>query len=69
MVEDKTRHLLATGADTLVSADWGCLLNIKGSLAYQGKTLPAMHLASFLLAHSEPVAQCLQEPKQEAHHE
>ena len=23
MVEDKTRHLLATGADTLVSADWG----------------------------------------------
>jgi L-lactate dehydrogenase complex protein LldE len=31
MVEDKTRHLLATGADTLVSADWGCLLNIKGS--------------------------------------
>ena len=69
MVEDKTRHLLATGADTLVSADWGCLLNIKGSLAYQGKTLPAMHLASFLLAHSEPVAQGLKAQKQGAHHE
>lgn len=54
MVEDKTRHLLATGADTLVSADWGCLLNIKGSLAYQGRILPATHLASFLLAHSRP---------------
>ena len=64
MVEDKTRHLLATGADTLVSADWGCLLNIKGSLAYQGKTLLAMHLASFLLAHSKPLSE-----KQEAHHE
>ena len=54
MVEDKTRHLLATGAETLVSADWGCLLNIKGSLAYQGRILPATHLASFLLAHSRP---------------
>lgn len=53
MVEDKTRHLLATGADTLISADWGCLLNIKGSLEYQGKQLPAMHLASFLLSHSQ----------------
>jgi L-lactate dehydrogenase complex protein LldE len=37
-----------------VSADWGCLLNIKGSLAYQGRILPATHLASFLLAHSRP---------------
>ena len=33
-------------------------------LAYQGKTLPAMHLASFLLAHSEPVAQGLKAQKQ-----
>ena len=33
--------LLATGADTLVSADWEVpLLNIKGSLAYQGRILP-----------------------------
>lgn len=54
MVEDKSRHLLATGAKVLVSADWGCLLNIKGSLAYQGQHLPAVHLASFLLHHSEP---------------
>ncbi|KEY59965.1 (Fe-S)-binding protein [Serratia sp. DD3] len=53
MVEDKVRHLQNTGAEMLVSADWGCLLNIKGALAYQGKVLPAQHLASFLLAHSQ----------------
>lgn len=49
MVEDKTHHIGQTKADTLVSADWGCLLNINGSLEYQGKELKGRHLASFLL--------------------
>ncbi|MDF2152653.1 (Fe-S)-binding protein [Vibrio sp. CAU 1672] len=49
MVEDKTHHLSATNADTLVSADWGCLLNINGALEYQGKAMQGRHLASFLL--------------------
>ncbi len=50
MVEDKTRHLTATKANNLISADWGCLLNINGALEYQGKTLLGQHLASFILA-------------------
>lgn len=50
MVEDKTRHLSETQATELVSADWGCLLNINGSLEYQGSALRGQHLASFLLA-------------------
>lgn len=50
MVEDKTTYLCATEASQLVSADWGCLLNINGALEYQGKTLRGVHLASFLLA-------------------
>ena len=49
MVEDKTHHLSNTKADELVSADWGCLLNINGSLEYQGKPMKGRHLASFLL--------------------
>jgi len=49
MVEDKTAHRVATRASELVSADWGCLLNINGALAYQGKTMRGRHLASFLL--------------------
>jgi L-lactate dehydrogenase complex protein LldE len=48
MVEDKTTHLCQTQADQLVSADWGCLLNINGALEYQGKALKGQHLASFL---------------------
>ncbi|EGR9006094.1 (Fe-S)-binding protein [Vibrio vulnificus] len=49
MVEDKTRHIEATAAETLVSADWGCLLNINGAFEYQGKAIKGRHLASFLL--------------------
>lgn len=49
MVEDKTHHLSNTKADELVSADWGCLLNINGALDYQGKSMRGRHLASFLL--------------------
>ncbi|MDX1300870.1 (Fe-S)-binding protein [Photobacterium sp.] len=49
MVEDKTRHLSDTQASQLVSADWGCLLNINGALEYQGKPMRGRHLASFLL--------------------
>ncbi|MFT5675776.1 MAG: L-lactate dehydrogenase complex protein LldE [Paraglaciecola sp.] len=49
MVEDKTRHLSETQASDLVSADWGCLLNINGAMEYQGKPMRGRHLASFLL--------------------
>ncbi|WP_417357215.1 MULTISPECIES: (Fe-S)-binding protein [Gammaproteobacteria] len=49
MVEDKTRHIVNSGAPELVSADWGCLLNINGALEYQGERLQGRHLASFLL--------------------
>lgn len=48
MVEDKSRHLSQTEAKELVSADWGCLLNINGALEYQGKEMKGKHLASFL---------------------
>ncbi|CAM3509397.1 Lactate utilization protein A [Vibrio aerogenes CECT 7868] len=53
MVEDKVAHLLSTGAEYLVSADWGCLLNINGSLQYQEQPLQGRHLATFLLERTQ----------------
>ncbi|GAA3698326.1 (Fe-S)-binding protein [Oceanisphaera sediminis] len=53
MVQDKTQHLSEAGAEQLISADWGCLLNINGALEYQGKALKGIHLATFLLSRME----------------
>jgi len=56
MVEDKVKALKATGAERVVSADCGCLMNILGHAAWQDRqagcktpTLPGEHIASFLL--------------------
>ncbi|RZI43182.1 (Fe-S)-binding protein [Herbaspirillum sp. HC18] len=48
MVTDKVASACATGADRLVSADCGCLLNIGHAAKHQGAPLPVEHLASFL---------------------
>jgi L-lactate dehydrogenase complex protein LldE len=55
IVTDKVVALRDTGAERVVSADCGCLLNITGRAAKQdelaacaGPTLPGEHLASFL---------------------
>jgi len=56
MVEDKVKSLKATGAERVVSADCGCLMNILGHAAWKDRqegraapTLPGEHIASFLL--------------------
>ncbi|MCK6392038.1 MAG: (Fe-S)-binding protein, partial [Azonexus sp.] len=56
MVEDKVKALKATGAQRVVSADCGCLMNILGHAAWkdaqEGRaqpSLPGEHIASFLL--------------------
>ena len=48
MVADKTQSLLTSGAQQVVSADCGCLLNINGAFAKQNIPLLGQHLASFL---------------------
>ena len=48
MVADKTQSLLASGAQQVVSADCGCLLNINGAFEKQNSPLLGQHLASFL---------------------
>ena len=56
MVGDKLASLKATGAKQMVTADCGCMLNISRRAAKEdrdagrvGASLPAEHLASFLL--------------------
>ena len=60
MVADKLESLKATGAERVLSADCGCLMNILGHAAWKdaqdgqtSATLPGEHIASFLLRRTE----------------
>jgi glycolate oxidase iron-sulfur subunit len=46
--ERKARHLLATGADLLATANPGCLLQLRASLARLGERLPMAHVMEVL---------------------
>ncbi len=48
MVADKTRDIAATGADTLLAGDLGCLLNIAGRLQREDSTVKVRHVAEVL---------------------
>ncbi len=48
MLENKLRHLQASGAEALVSCDMGCLLHLQGGLHRRGSALPVKHLAQIL---------------------
>ncbi len=48
MVDDKIRSLAATGADTLLGGDLGCLMNIAGRLKRQGSRIRVLHTAEVL---------------------
>jgi L-lactate dehydrogenase complex protein LldE len=48
MVSDKTRDIVATGAETVLAGDLGCLLNIAGRLQRQGHTTKVRHVAELL---------------------
>ena len=48
MVSDKAADIVATGADTLLCGDMGCLLNMAGKLARLGKPVAVRHVAEVL---------------------
>ena len=50
MVKDKIANIVKTGADTLVSCDCSCLMNIAGGMEKQGGngSIRALHLAQLL---------------------
>lgn len=48
MVDEKVRHVEETGADYLIGADAGCLMNIGGRIERKGKPIKVMHIAEIL---------------------
>jgi L-lactate dehydrogenase complex protein LldE len=48
MVSDKAADIAATGADTLLAGDLGCLLNMAGRLSREGSDVRVRHVAEVL---------------------
>jgi L-lactate dehydrogenase complex protein LldE len=48
MLEKKLKHIQATGADTLIAGDLGCLMNMAGKLKREGSPVKVRHIAEVL---------------------
>jgi L-lactate dehydrogenase complex protein LldE len=48
MVTDKVNNIIASGADTVVGCDMGCLMNIQGMLSRMGSDIKTLHIAQIL---------------------
>lgn len=48
MLEKKLKNINATGADTLIAGDLGCLMNMAGKLKRQGSPVKVRHVAEVL---------------------
>jgi L-lactate dehydrogenase complex protein LldE len=56
MVEDKVANIEATGAEVVLAADMGCLLNIAGKLKRKGSRVEARHVAEVLAGMAQDAA-------------
>jgi L-lactate dehydrogenase complex protein LldE len=54
IVTKKAEHIAATGAQTLLAGDLGCLMNMAGRLQRLGKPVQARHIAEVLAGMNEP---------------
>ena len=50
MMENKVNNIIASGADTVVTCEPGCLMNISGGLRKAGSNIRAMHIIDLLSA-------------------
>jgi L-lactate dehydrogenase complex protein LldE len=48
MMENKVKHIVASGAETVVMCEPGCLMNIAGGLHKAGSSIRAMHIIDLL---------------------
>jgi len=55
MVSQKVADIAATGADTLLAGDLGCLLNMAGRLTRLGSPIAVRHVAEVLAGMAETV--------------
>ncbi len=56
MASDKTANIAATGADTLLAGDMGCLMNMAGLLSREGRPVRVRHVAEVLAGMTDAVA-------------
>jgi L-lactate dehydrogenase complex protein LldE len=56
MAADKAADIAATGADTLLAGDLGCLLNMAGKLTRLGNSIRVRHVAEVLADMADEVA-------------
>ena len=54
IVTKKAEHIAATGADTLLAGDLGCLMNMAGKLQRLGSPVKARHIAEVLAGIDTP---------------
>jgi L-lactate dehydrogenase complex protein LldE len=59
MLEKKIKHIAATGADTLIAGDLGCLMNMAGKLKREGSPIRVRHVAEVLAGDTDtpPIAE------------
>ena len=48
MMENKVKNIITSGADTVVTCEPGCLMNISGGLHKAGSSVRAMHIIDLL---------------------
>jgi L-lactate dehydrogenase complex protein LldE len=48
MLEKKLKNIVASGADTLIAGDLGCLMNMAGKLKRDGSSIKVRHVAEVL---------------------
>lgn len=48
MMENKVNNIIASGADTVITCEPGCLMNIAGGLHQAGSNIRAMHIIDLL---------------------
>ena len=48
MMENKVKHIISSGADTVVTCEPGCLMNVAGGLHKSGSHIRAMHIIDLL---------------------
>jgi len=56
IVEKKTANIAASGAETLLAGDLGCLMNMAGKLSREGREIKARHVAEVLAGMSDEPA-------------
>ncbi len=59
MLEKKLKNILASGADTLIAGDLGCLMNMAGKLKREGSPIKVRHIAEVLAGdhHTSAIAE------------